>query len=51
MKDSDLKNWNRRDDAMVEIALRRGASRRDLLRMFVAGGISLSAALPRFEES
>ncbi len=36
-------NWGRRDDAMVEDALRRGASRRDLLKMFMAGGIGLTA--------
>lgn len=43
MKDNDVKNWTRRDDAMVEKALRGGATRRDLLRMFMAGGISLAA--------
>ncbi len=36
-------NWTRADDAMVENALRRGASRRELLRMFMAGGASLAA--------
>lgn len=36
-------NWSRRDDAMVEHAIRRGASRRDLLKMFMAGGIGLTA--------
>lgn len=43
MKETEIKNWTRRDDAMVENALRRGASRRDLLRMFLAGGVSLAA--------
>lgn len=43
MNDTEVKNWTRRDDAMVEDAMRRGASRRDLLRMFMAGGISLAA--------
>ena len=36
-------NWTRRDDAMVESMIRRGATRRDLLRMFMAGGMSLAA--------
>lgn len=43
MKKTDPTNWTRRDDAMVENAMRRGATRRDLLRMFMAGGISLAA--------
>ncbi len=37
-------NWGRRDDAMVEKALRGGASRRDLLKMFMAGGIGMTAS-------
>ncbi|HEY0275624.1 MAG TPA: ABC transporter substrate-binding protein [Paenirhodobacter sp.] len=36
-------NWGRRDDAMVERALRGGASRRDLLKLFMAGGIGMTA--------
>lgn len=36
-------NWTRRDDAMVEKMIRGGATRRDLLRMFMAGGMSLAA--------
>ncbi|MFN3524470.1 MAG: ABC transporter substrate-binding protein, partial [Paracoccus sp. (in: a-proteobacteria)] len=43
MTDRDIINWTRADDAMVETAIRRGANRRDLLRMFMAGGISLAA--------
>lgn len=38
-----ISNWTRRDDAMVETMIRRGATRRDLLRMFMAGGMSLAA--------
>jgi peptide/nickel transport system substrate-binding protein len=37
-----ITNWTRGDDAMVEHAIRRGASRRDLLRLFMAGGIGLA---------
>lgn len=43
MTDRHLTNWTRRDDAMVESALRRGATRRDLLRMFMASGIGMAA--------
>lgn len=43
MTNRDITNWTGADDAMVETAIRRGASRRDLLRMFMAGGISLAA--------
>lgn len=43
MTDSTFNNWTRSDDAMVETAIRRGASRRDLLRMLMAGGVSLAA--------
>ncbi|MTH78439.1 ABC transporter substrate-binding protein [Paracoccus aestuariivivens] len=43
MSNTGITNWTRSDDAMVEHAMRRGASRRDLLRMFLAGGISLAA--------
>ena len=41
-------NWTRRDDAMAEDAIRRGASRRDLLKMFMAGGIGLTAGSALF---
>ena len=39
---TDATNWTRSDDAMVESAIRRGASRRDLLRLFMAGGVGLA---------
>ncbi|GHG96089.1 ABC transporter substrate-binding protein [Pseudodonghicola xiamenensis] len=36
-------NWTGRDDAMVEQAIRRGASRRELLKMLMASGIGAVA--------
>ena len=36
-------NWTSRDDAKVEDAIRRGASRRDLLKMFMGSGIAMAA--------
>jgi peptide/nickel transport system substrate-binding protein len=42
MTDRTPTNWTRADDAMVEGAIRRGASRRDLLRMFMASGVGLA---------
>ncbi|MEO2037973.1 MAG: ABC transporter substrate-binding protein, partial [Martelella sp.] len=36
-------NWTAHDDAMVEDAIRRGASRRDLLKMMLASGVGLAA--------
>ncbi|WP_330647184.1 MULTISPECIES: ABC transporter substrate-binding protein [Thioclava] len=36
-------NWSGRDDAMVETMIRRGASRRDLLKMLMASGIGMAA--------
>ncbi|MDF0600962.1 ABC transporter substrate-binding protein [Psychromarinibacter sp. C21-152] len=36
-------NWTGRDDAMVEDMIRRGATRRDLLRMLMASGAGLAA--------
>ncbi len=36
-------NWTGRDDALVENAIRRGATRRDLMRMLMASGVSLAA--------
>ena len=36
--------WTPADDTTVETAIRSGASRRDLLRMLAAGGLSLSTA-------
>src|SRR6202043_1726852 len=38
-----LANWGPTDDAMVESPIRRGASRRDLLKMMLANGIALAA--------
>jgi peptide/nickel transport system substrate-binding protein len=38
-----ISNWTKSDDARVEEAIRRGASRRDLLKMMLAGGVALSA--------
>lgn len=36
-------NWTSSDDAMVENAIRRGATRRELLQMMLAGGVAISA--------
>ncbi|KGF69409.1 ABC transporter substrate-binding protein [Hoeflea sp. BAL378] len=36
-------NWTGRDDAMVEHAIRRGASRRELLKMMLASGVGIAA--------
>ncbi|RIY02615.1 ABC transporter substrate-binding protein [Aureimonas flava] len=38
-----IANWTSRDDAMVEDAIRRGANRRELLRMMLMGGVALTA--------
>ncbi|MCB8840351.1 ABC transporter substrate-binding protein [Aurantimonas sp. VKM B-3413] len=43
MSHKTVTNWTGRDDAMVEDALRRGATRRDLLRLLMASGIGLAA--------
>jgi peptide/nickel transport system substrate-binding protein len=43
MTDTRPTNWTRRDDAMVEAAIRRGASRRDLLKMLTASGVAMAA--------
>lgn len=43
MTDNTLINWTSADDAMVENAIRRGASRRDLLKMLMAGGVAMTA--------
>jgi peptide/nickel transport system substrate-binding protein len=37
-------NWSCSDDAMLESAIRRGASRRDLLKLMLANGVALAAA-------
>lgn len=36
-------NWTGRDDTMVENAIRRGATRRDLLKMLAASGVAVGA--------
>ena len=36
-------NWTGRDDARVEHAIRKGASRRDLLKMLMASGVGAAA--------
>ncbi len=38
-----ITNWTKSDDAKIEDAIRRGASRRDLLKMMLASGVALSA--------
>ena len=38
-----ITNWTASDDAMVESAIRRGASRRDLMKMMLAGGAAFAA--------
>ena len=38
-----INNWTSADDAMVENAIRRGATRRELLQMMLASGVALSA--------
>lgn len=43
MTDGFIANWTTADDAIVENAIRRGATRRDLLRMLAAGGLAASA--------
>ncbi|MBO9170939.1 MULTISPECIES: ABC transporter substrate-binding protein [unclassified Rhizobium] len=43
MSDNKFLNWTSSDDAMVENAIRRGASRRDLLKMMMAGGLAATA--------
>jgi peptide/nickel transport system substrate-binding protein len=43
MTDKISSNWTSANDAFVENAIRRGASRRDLLQMLMAGGLAASA--------
>ncbi|WP_095091042.1 ABC transporter substrate-binding protein [Mesorhizobium sophorae] len=38
-----ITNWTSADDAMVENAIRRGANRRELLKMLLAGGAAVAA--------
>ncbi|MDP2699843.1 ABC transporter substrate-binding protein [Thalassospira sp.] len=39
----NISNWTKADDAMVEDAIRRGATRRDLLKMLAVGGVATLA--------
>ena len=39
-----IPRWSRSDDAMVENAIRRRASRRDLLKLMLANGVAFAAA-------
>ncbi|WP_460452148.1 ABC transporter substrate-binding protein [Alsobacter sp. SYSU BS001988] len=41
--DNTNANWTKRDDAMVENAIRRGATRRELIQMLLAGGMATAA--------
>lgn len=43
MTNGDVTNWTPRDNAMIKNAISRGATRRDLLRMLIAGGVGLTA--------
>lgn len=43
--DSTITNWNKSDDALVEAAIRRGASRRELLQRLLAGGVAMSSGV------
>ncbi|MGY3451475.1 ABC transporter substrate-binding protein [Bradyrhizobium sp. USDA 4353] len=39
----EITNWTAGDDGLIEAAIRRGASRRDLLKMMLANGVALAA--------
>ena len=43
MRPPQSAGWSRSDDALVEHAIKGGATRRELLRMLAAGGIGLAA--------
>ena len=43
MTDRHPTNWSGHDDALVEALIRRGASRRDLLKLLMASGVGLAA--------
>ena len=43
MTDKFASHWTQSDDAMVEHALRHGATRRDLIKMLMAGGLTAAA--------
>jgi peptide/nickel transport system substrate-binding protein len=38
-----IKDWTKADEAMVENAIRRGATRRELMQMLLAGGVAATA--------
>ncbi len=38
-----IMNWDKSDDIRVEQAIRRGASRRELLQMMLAGGVAMTS--------
>jgi peptide/nickel transport system substrate-binding protein len=42
MNDVTLTNWHGRDDAMLEDAIRKGATRRDLLKFLAVSGVAAS---------
>ena len=46
MGEIKVTNWSGHDDRMVEEAISRGATRRDLLKMLAAGGIGMAAGAP-----
>ncbi|XBO41198.1 ABC transporter substrate-binding protein [Alsobacter sp. KACC 23698] len=48
MTDNTNANWTKRDDAMVENAIRRGATRRELMQMMLAGGMATAAGAAVF---
>ncbi len=43
-----ITNWTKSDDASVEDAIRRGASRRELLKLMLASGVALTAGAAVF---
>lgn len=43
MSNEKITNWSLHDDAMIEAAIRRGASRRELLKLLSAGGLAVTA--------
>ena len=45
MTNSAMTNWTTADNTQVENAIRRGATRRELLQMLLAGGIAASAGM------
>jgi peptide/nickel transport system substrate-binding protein len=43
--DNKIVNWDKSDDVLIEHAIRRGASRRELLQMMLAGGVAMSSGI------